>query len=134
MKTWLLILIVSIILLNIYKFTYFNFCHYLEDINSIFFIFHILLPSIPYKFKYGFYSLLFNFIVYENFIDRKKRNKGYGKKMAGYLIDNCNFFILNNRTINTYLKILKKKKYNYKLIEIFNKFYLIKFNKIINKT
>lgn len=129
MNIYLLILIISIILFNVYKIIYFDFLDYLEDINSIYFFMHLILPSIPYNFKYGFYSLLFNFIVFERFIDRNKRNKGHGKKMASYLIDNYNFFILNNRTIKTYLKLLKKKKYKYKLIEIFNKFFLYKFDK-----
>ena len=103
-------------LINVFfKFKNMNYLDYLIDTQfNPTILFHFLLPSISYKTKYGFYSILFNIAVYETFIDRDKRKRGYGEKMSKKLVKKYPIVICNSETINHFKKIYKKNNYRYK--------------------
>ena len=67
------------------------------------------------KKKHGFYSLLFNFIIYEWYINRNKRNLGLGRKMAKNIIKSYKILNLNEKTIKTYIKLFNKLNIKYKI-------------------
>ena len=119
-KKILFIYLLLITLNNIIKFNKVNYLHYLQDKKKTPFTFmHLILPSIIYKTKNGFYSTLFNNAVYEIFIDRDKRHKGYGIKMSKKLVKKYPLIICNDNTIEKFEEIYKKKKIDYKKIHHF---------------
>ena len=109
-----------------YRCMFFNYYDYLEDTDGIP-LAHLLHFTIPIKTQYGFYSSIFNFIIYEMFIERTSRGKGHGRELSKFLIDKYNFFILNESTIKSYEKLLKIKKIKYKYFRLFNNYYLMKY-------
>ena len=78
--------------------------NYLHERGIVFLLQHLLLPITSFRHKYGFYSLLLNYIPYEVYIKPNKRRQGKCKQMLKYLIQKFNIFIINE---NVY-SIVKK--------------------------
>ena len=120
-KKLLFIYIIFIIINNIIKFWRFEYLNYLIDSRDTNFkrirhaICHLLLPSFAYKKKHGFYSLLFNFIMNEWYINRNKRNLGLGRKMAKNIIKSYKILHLNEKVLKTYIKLFNKLNIKYKI-------------------
>ena len=103
-----------------------NRLNYLKGLNSVGkIILHLIYPiskkNLPNN--QGFYTLLFDCMVYENYLKPEIRGRGLGRELANDLVNKYHIYILNKRNIKTYKKILQVS--NYKYINICNK-YLIR--------
>lgn len=119
-KYFILLYFIIVIITQIYYFDLDRY-YYLKTKNFYGILFHLLYPIVKYKLpnNKGFYTLIFNFIVYETFIIEKFRGIGLGRELANYLIKKYYVFILNDININSYKRYLLKNKNNF--ISLFNK-------------
>ena len=66
-----------------------------------------------YKTRYGYYATIFYFTIFERYVKKGHRNLGHGYDMCEEIINNYHIYIVGEKTINTYKKILNARKYKY---------------------
>jgi GNAT superfamily N-acetyltransferase len=120
---YIIILYFTIVLLSQIYYFDIDRLNYLKGQSNIFgVISHLLFPIVKYKLPNdrGFYTLIFNFIVFEIFVKEEFRGKGFGKELMNDLIQKHSIYILNDRTKKTSEKLFKNKNFKVKHIPTFN--------------
>ena len=89
--------------------------YYLYERGLIYLLQHLLLPITSFNHKRGFYSLLFNCIPYEVYINPRDRLKGHGEKLLKYLIKTFKIFLINEKDYSSVRKLGGKEMVEFKL-------------------
>lgn len=97
--------------------------YYLYERGFIYLLQHLLIPITSFNHKRGFYSLLFNCIPYEVYINPRDRLKGNGKKILKYLIRTFNIFLINEKVYSIVKKFGGKDmvEFNLRLFRVYIK-------------
>ena len=109
---WRWYYIIIVLLSQVYSFNQCKYrINYLRQTNHP--LLHIIFPVMVYKTRYGYYATIFYFAIFERYVKKSFRNLGHGYNMCEEAINNHRIYIVDEKTVNTYKKILNARKYKY---------------------